>query len=380
MKKLSIIMLALALALVMSVPAMAIHVGDDDSPEGSLGLSGRYQFDGEARDVDGAKTDFYDDDLDLSFTMIKGDVKAFVGMEISDMNPVQGSLSGEGAPGQRGQLIDNYYVEWSAMDNLKVKIGEYGLPFGKQVGTYTAGARNIQLTYSMDALDISGAIMKEVDDAANSEDDDDTLYIKVSGKEAGPFTKLDLASYTQMNDVNAAENSLTRVDAALPIGPISLEVNYGANGGDLDGEWMFVGIGLDFLEAFDVNVNYFSSSDDYLVAYDLNNWSPVAILGDNINEGCYDMSVIWLEATYDVNDKLRVGGQVVVSAENDAGDAYGTEVDLGLKYKIADNITYAAAYATYSEGDGVTVPFYKAAASGDDVDATEMWHRIEFKF
>ena len=88
MKKLSIIMLALALGLFMAVPAMAIHIGDTDSPEGSLGVSGTYSFDGEARDsdglVDGTKTDFFDDDFDLSIVLEKGDIKGYVSLELSD--------------------------------------------------------------------------------------------------------------------------------------------------------------------------------------------------------------------------------------------------------------------------------------------------------
>jgi len=369
MKRLSITLLALGLALVFTMPAMAIHIGDVDSPEGALGLSGRYQFDGEAIDVDGVKTDFYDDDLDVSLSFQKGDVKAFVGLEIADTNPVEGNSHALKSP-----ITDNYYVEWAAMDNLKVKIGEYGIAFGRAIGTDAAGERNIQLTYSMDALSVSGALMV-ADDGANetpaTDDDDNTLYLKLSVKEAGPLTKLDVVSYSQMNDVSGTENSYTGVDLALPIGPVDIGFEYGANGGDLDGTFLVLEIGLEELIGFDLSVNYFQSSDDYFAAYDGNDWSPVIIYGDNINGNLADTSAIWVEASYDVNDNLTVGAAALLAAENDAGDEYGTEIDLGLKYKIADNITYAAAYGSYSEGDGV---------AGDDTDYTELWHRIEFKW
>jgi hypothetical protein len=411
MKKLSITLLALALALVFTVPAMAIHVGEADAPDGALGVTGRYQFDGEAKDVDGTKSDFYDDDLDIQLVLEMGDVKAQVSLEMADTNPFEGTAN--------KSPVDNYYIQWAAMDNLDLKIGEYGLSFARTIGTDAAGARNIQATYSMDALSISGAIIVE-DDGSNAkdvagipapanswdpayagtitvgptDDDNNTLYLKLSAKEAGPFTKLDLVSYTQMNDVTSAqantaggfddlsagENSYTGVDLALPIGPVDLAFEYGANGGDIDGTFMLVEIGLEDLVGFDLGVNYFASSDDYLAAYDENAWSPMTIFGDNINEGCYDMTAIWVDASYAVNDKLTVTGQVLVSAENDAGDEYGTEVDVGLKYKIADNVSYAAAYGTYSEGDGVAVPTYKGKASGVDKDYTELWHRIQFTF
>jgi hypothetical protein len=377
MKKLSITLLALALALVFTVPAMAIHLGNTESPEGSLGINGKYQFDGEVNDVDGTTTDYFDDDLDIGLVWVKGDIRALVGLEISDMNPWEGSASSETTRSQRSQIVDNYYVEWSAMDNLKLKIGEYGLAFGRNIGTYLAGARQIQLTYSLDALDITGALIKNNDFAnadtveiglgAESDMDNDELYIKITGKQNGPFTKLALASYTQMNDVGN-ENSYMGLDLALPIGPVDLAFEYGANGGDLDGTFMLLLTTIN-LANIDFGLNYFISSDDYLSPYDGNDWSPAMILGDNINGTVADMSTIWVTAMFDVNDKLTIGGGAVVAAENDAGDEYGTEVDAVLMYQIADNVSYKLAYGSYSEGDGV--------ASGD-VDTTELFQRIQF--
>ena len=372
MKKLSIILLALALALVFTVPAMAIHIGDDDSPEGSLGITGRYQFDGEARDVDGAKSDFYDDDLDISWIMIKGDVKALIGLEIADTNPWYGTDSSEAGGNTRGQIVDNYYVEWTAMDNLKLKIGEYGLSFGRNIGTDGAGERNIQVTYMLDALDISGAIMQANDQGTGGEDEDVTMYLRLTAKEAGPFTKLDIVSYSQANEISTSENSYTGVDLALPLGPVDLALEYGGNGGDLDGSFILAEIGLGELVGFDLGINYFTSTDDYAGAYDGNDFAPGMILGDQINEELADWSGIWLNAGYDVNDKLSLMGTLILAGENDAGTETGTEIDVGLKYQLADNVSYKLAYGSYSEGD------FGAAAG--DVDRTETFWRLEFKF
>ncbi|MDF1525357.1 MAG: hypothetical protein P1S59_03680 [bacterium] len=362
MKKLSIILLALALALVFTVPAMAIHIGDDDSPEGSIGFTGRYQFDGESRDYNDVKNDFFDDDLDVSITMIQGGVKGFVGLEIADTPDFAGNSH---VNANVSNIVDNYYVEWSAMDNLKVKIGEYGLAFGRAIGTDSAGERQIQVTYSMDAVSISGALMKAVD---GGEDEDDTLYLKLSAKEAGPFTKLDVVSYSEMNDVTVPENSYTGLDLAVPVGPVGVAFEYGANGGDLDGNFMLLELALDDLVGFELGVNYFASSDDYSAAYDGSDWSPVAIYGDNINSVLADATALWLTFGYSVNDKLSLNAAALLMTENDVGDDLGTEFDVGLKYKLADNVSYAAKYGSYTEGD---------APIGD---WTEMWHRIEFKF
>jgi hypothetical protein len=152
---------------------------------------------------------------------------------------------------------------------------------------------------------------------------------------------------------------------------VDLALEYGGNGGDLDGDFFVLFVDLAFIENFGVTVNYFQSSDDYLVAYEGNDWSPVAIFGDNINGDMLDTSALWLEFTYDVNDKLRVGAQALVMAEDDAGNEYGTEIAAGLTYKIADNITYKAAFSDYAEGDGVYA---------DDVDYTELFHTLQFKF
>jgi hypothetical protein len=93
------------------------------------------------------------------------------------------------------------------------------------------------------------------------------------------------------------------------------------------------------------------------------------ILGDQVNGSVADMSVIWIDLWYPVNDRLGVGGIATVASEDDAGNEFGMEVDVALKYKFADNINYKLGYGSYSEGDGV--------ASGD-VDRTEAFHRLEF--
>ena len=371
MKKLSNILLALALALVFTVPAMAIHIGDKDSPEGSLGITGNYRIDGESVDIDGNKADYMDDDFDLSIVMERGPVKGYVSLELSDRTFV-GDAGGSPGGGDDAKIpaVDNYYIEWTAMDNLKVKMGEWGLGFARSIGTDGAGASNIQVTYMMDALDITGTLSKEVEGWSGTDDDNDTLMIKVDGKQAGPFTTASVVSFTQMNDLSGTENSYIGLDLALPLGPVDLAFEYGGNGGDLDGEFFALFVDLAFIQNFGVTVNYFLSSDDY-TPYEGADWSPTAIFGDNINEELIDMSALWLEFTYDVNDKLRIGAQALVLAENDNGDEYGTEIGAGLTYKLADNVTYKAAFSSYAEGDGV---------HSEDVDYDELFHTLSFKF
>ena len=378
MKKLSIIMLALALALVMAVPAMAIHVGSPDSPDGELGVTGRYQFDGESRDIDGETHAFFDDDLDIAFKWGMGDVVAYVSLEMSDRifeGGNGGSRDSEDTNDDTNfkvPAVDNYYIEWAVMDNLKLKIGEYVIDFGRLVGLDGAGASNIQLKYSMENLDISGALVKNFEDNTPGDDnDDDEIILQLDVKNVGPFTKLAAASYTEMNDNSATENSYMGLDVGLDIGPVGLGFEYGANGGDLDGDFYVLEVGLGGLIGFDLNVNYFQSSDDYLTPYAGNDWSPVLIYGDNVNGDMTDTSAIWVDATYNLNDAMRLSAQYLFQAENDAGDAWGTEFDFGLRWAIADNVSWALAYGMYAEGDGL---------DGDDVDRTELFQRLQFTF
>ena len=378
MKKLSIILLALAFALVMTVPALAVHVGDDGTAEGGLRITGTYKGDGESRDVDGVKDEFYDDDMEVVLKFSTGDVTATIDLEISD----DGTYDGKNRSGV-DNLIDNYYVTWQAMDALMLKMGEYSCAFGRAIGTDGACAHNIQATYMLDAADI-GLILAKVEEGQDGDDDGDidSMVLKVDVKEAGPFDTLNLY-YNNITDETAAagpEFSYTGIDVALPLGPVGFAMEYGAHGGDADGNFMVFEIGLGDLVGFDLNVNYFMSSDDYLAAFSGNDWAPLLIFGDNINEFWYDVTAIWADASYDVNDKLSIWAAVLASAENDAGDGYGSEFDVGLNYKLADNVTYGASYGSYSEGDGVLVSDGEGGTNLEDTDYTELWHRITLKF
>ena len=154
---------------------------------------------------------------------------------------------------------------------------------------------------------------------------------------------------------------------------------YGANGGDIDGDFMLLLLSLNLAD-IDFGLNYFTSSDDYSGPYDGNDWAPAMILGDQINHGVADMSTIWVTAKFAVNDKLSILGGAVVSSEKDNGDDQGTEVDVALTYQFADNISYKLGYGTYSEGDGSLYPVDADDLSKGyhDVDRTEIFNRLQF--
>ncbi len=230
MKKLSIILLALAFALVMAVPAMAIHVGSDQTAEGGLGITGTYKIDGQSDDRDGTKEEWYDDDFELVMKYSTGAVTAVIDLEISDdgtydgKDVQRGNVTVPTTPPDtdtRTKLVDNYWVSYQAMDALMLKFGEYSCGFARVISTDGACGHNIQGTYSLDQADITLILSKitEGTDAGGDDGDVDETVLKVDVKEAGPFDTLAIY-YNSMTDDTAAagpEVSYTGIDLALPI-------------------------------------------------------------------------------------------------------------------------------------------------------------------
>ena len=371
MKKLSIILLALAFALSFAVPAFAIHIGSEGTSAGALGISGKYQFDGEIDDDDAGKDEYYDDDLELVMRYMTGPVTAVIDWEISDRNPLQSHTNDI-------TLIDNYWIEWAATDALTFKAGEYALGFGRKLVLYNEGGSGWTISYALDALDVSLSSGKDVDTTDVNGDDADATdnMILVKVKEAGPFSKLDIVYMMSQVEEGVLpadqDDNYTGVDLAIPLGPVDLAVEFGSLGGDVaEGSIFVVEVGLDELVGFGLNVNMIQSSDDFDPSpfNGGDDYTPLSVLMDEVNEPQVDITAIWVELGYDVNDQLSLSAAATVSAENDAGDAYGSEVDVGMAYQINDNVVYKASYASWSEDD--------FPGNGD---RSELWHRIQFTF
>jgi hypothetical protein len=366
MKKLSIILLALAFALVMTVPALAIHIGSEGTSEGSLGITGKYQFDGQIDDDDNGTKAYYDDDLEVVMRFMTGDIKATIDWEISDRNPLAGHSNDI-------TLIDNYFIEWQATDALKFKAGEYALGFGRKLVLYNEGGSGLTISYALDTVNVALSHHKssERTDASGDDADSTDNMITVNVMEAGPFTKLNfvyLMSEVESSTVPlVAESSdnYTGVDLALGLGPVGLGFEYGSLGGDVaEGTIMVADIDLADLVGFDLGVHYLVGSDDLDASpFDGgDDYTPLGVFLDQNASDQADVTALWLTVGYAVNDQLSLSGAALVQAEND-------EYNAGLAYKIADNVLYKASYASFSEGD--------VAYSGD---RTETFHRIQFTF
>ena len=357
MKKFSIILLALAFGLVMTVPALAIHIGDERDPQGALGITGQYVLDGEKVDYDGDEAAWYDNDVDVNFTWNMGDVTVRWRAELDDTEGLEGAKNNAG-------IIDDLWVMYKASDALSFKFGEYFIG-SSAVADDTTGGFNIQVMYGLDAVDLSLAIAKLDEDGASSsadadgDEDVERYVLGASFKEAGPMTKLNLTYVMEDDQVNEEGPSFMLLEAGLPIGPVSLGLEYGSFGGtdsggaDAEGNYMIFDIGLEELVGFDLGINYFVASDDLFGDWE-EDYAPFQIIQDEVvidSETSRDMTTIALTGSYGVNDNLKISAAYIMAETTEDGDEIGSEIDVVANYKIADNVTYKAAIGSFSDGD-----------------------------
>jgi hypothetical protein len=385
MKKLSIILLALAITLVYTVSAMAIHIGDIRDPQGAIGINGQYVLDGEKVDYDGAEAAWYDNDVDVNFVWTMGDVTVKWRAELDDTEGLQGDKNNKG-------IVDDLWVSYKLNDALTFKFGEYYIG-SSAIADDTTGGFNIQANYGLDSVDLMFAVVKKSEDggfpdAATDEDDDtDRMVLSASFSEAGPLTKLALTYVTEDNQVTEEGATFMLLDAAVPAGPVTLGLQYGSFGGtvgenivldtnafgipgayaegdDAEGNYMMVDIGLEELLGFDLSINYFVASDDLYGGWQ-EDYAPFQLIQDEVvlfDETSQNMTTIAVKGSYAYNDKLSFSGAYIMATVTDdvvvggvtlaeGGDDIGTEIDAIATYKIADNVTYKAAIGSFSEGD-----------------------------
>jgi hypothetical protein len=387
MKKLSIVLLALAFAI---VSAGAVFAGDPD-------ISGKYVIDSEDLNWDDDQNAWWDVDIDVYFTWTEGNSTVYWRAELADTDDV--------ASGKGTNIVDDLWISYQFNDNLKLKVGEYFMATNP-IADDTTGGWNVQLMYGMDAVDLSVTIDKEVEGldttGANTEDADIDRYIlDANFKEAGPLTKLNFRYVSETNEAASEGASLMAVKFALPAGPVTIDGEYGTfsgtNGiavsgtdapkyglagavdpGDIDaeGDYMMFTFGLDELVGFGLDIGYLATSED-LYALWQEDFAPFQIILDDISpaaESNANVTAIWVGGDYAYNDNLTLGATYIMASltddagANDAGDTFGSEIDLIANYKFADNVSYKFAIGMFSEGD-ISVG-----------DATKVMQRITVTF
>lgn len=395
MKKLTILLLALALTA-LAVPAMA----------GDVAVSGKYTFDAEDFSGQGdVKDQWYDDELKVNVKVTSGAVTLGLDLEVSDdeyfdldehgRSTVAGTSTvsyTDADDSPYSDLVDNYYVAWATpVEGLGVKIGEYGLSFGRGVALYDdPPAHEIGVTYNKLANVDLGLYIGKVYEAKNDDDTDiDTMALTAGVKGVQIFQKLnfiylnatgedDPATATTVEDVDAG---YIGVDTAFAAGPVDLAIEYGniTDGEDETNEasFTYAEISFDRLAGFDINLELFDSSEDGDLEglFGANNFYPYLLYGfrAGVNGSLSAVRLIGVSGSYKINEKMTVSGKVLAQGTEKVSDeSVGMEIDAHLAYKFADNASVQLSYGTWSPGD--------AYFGGDGDTESDMRARFVFTF
>ena len=249
MKKLSILLLALAIAA-FAVPAMA----------GDVSMSGEYGLGGWA-ESNGTDSSMMEHWLDLDVQVTEGDVTFSWRVELADTDLFTGlgigahdSPSWPGGDYPKG-VFDNFNVKWQASDALAFKGGVYGISDNNALVFDSAlyGSATMGIMYGLDVADLGFYLSKETD----GDEDDDTVMAFTAAGELGPAA-VSLVYGSRTNDAGVtsnAEGSALYFDADFAAGPVGVNFAYGSESNDdsgLDGSAMILGLGLEELVGFDL--------------------------------------------------------------------------------------------------------------------------------
>jgi len=364
MKKLSVILLALAIAA-FAVPAFA----------GDVAMDGEYTFGGERWDND-VSDDYglFYDELDLDLEVEMGDVLFHWDIEVTDdpwfdRSDDEGGLNTDNdyiideedelpyvLNAKDDKLVDGMWVRWQATDALALKLGEYGWDGPNNLVTDGpgGGSGTIGVMYAIeDVADLSFYLSRDDEGARTGEGEDDVTTMGVIAEgEIGPVEAGLL--FTQTTDDIADDNdtSVVEVWGGFGVGPVGVWLDYGSVGADTDeagdgGTILNAEFGLDEVVGFGLTVGLVQTNEDYIGSPYADDWDVAKIYGDELP----DAMMVYLGAEYGVNDALSIGADAIVMNDVD-GDDGPTEIDVWGAYSFADNVSVEFGYAMQTANDG----------------------------
>lgn len=429
MKKLTIIALALCLAVVMAAPVMAV----DADFSGAFRVRGAYV---EQWNLDNAANS--KDFMDMRFrlqTVFKASDNLAVTVRFDALdNKVWGDSDlPTGDPNDDNIDFDRAYMtikaDFGTFDIGRMSGGAWGTSF---IDNETEKDR-IKFTKTIDDLTLYLVYQKniEADDdtaiAANDQDSE-TYYLLTKYKIENTTAGLLLAFTNDKNtDVDGGldANETTRKYSAAPyfvskFGPLAVqgELQYNWGTTEYDGATA----DLDYKElAYNIEASYNLGSASVMAGYAFisgdqstadnedgcyddgvgNDWEKLFILTtneigqlvalgnygnlseDGLDNGTQNKSgakIIYGAATFSALDNLTLG-LVVGSAKADEApatydDDYGMEYDLTLNWKIYDNLTYTAIAAFLEAGDY----FKQGVADATFDDTYALFHQLQLSF
>jgi hypothetical protein len=353
MKKLSILLLALAIAA-FAVPAMA----------GDVAMDGEYTFGGESYSEADYGT-FYDE-LDLNIEVSMDDVLFHWDFEVVD-DPNFDRLADEGASDNYTKTVDTMWVKWSVNDALSLKIGDYGIGWGNDLVIDAAmdGTGTVGVMYGLDMVDLAAYLSRDVE---GGEDDDTTMGFTAEG-EIGP-AEAGLVYLTTTLDATGGGDgySLVGVYANFDAGPLAVGVEFGSETSDGAGDGgtiMMAELAFEELVGFGLNLTVVQSNEDWYNLY-ANDFDRVKLFDIEGEGDDLDWMGAFINAEYGYSDELTLGLDAMVMSDVD-GDSAGTEVDVWASYGFADNVSAEFGYGSLTEGD-------------IGAKETIMWHEWVFAF
>ena len=415
MKKLTIIALALCLAVVMAAPVMAVDA----------------DFSGEYR-VRGSYVEHYDlkstspshDFMDMRFrlqTVFKAsdNLSVTTRFDALDNNMLGSTLTNDGTAASDISFDRAYMTiktDFGKFDLGRMSGGAWGTSF---IDNETEKDR-IKFTKTMDNMTLYLVYQKNEENdytttsTLASDEDSETYYLLTKYKLEDTTAGLLLA----FTNNKATETATTRKYSAAPyfvskFGPLTIQGELQYNWGDTDNDGTVVDVDIKEL-AYNVEASYnfgpgsvmagyaFVSGDnddateDSAFGHVGDDWEKLFILttseitdldtnlgsignlSEDQNEGS---KIIYGGANFSPLDNLNIGF-VVGHAEADkvqtgkTKDEYGTEYDLTLNWQIYDNLTYTAIAAYLDAGD--LYEEYAGAANFDDTYA--LFHQLQLSF
>jgi len=273
-------------------------------------------------------------------------------------------------------------------------------------------------------VDLVGIYGKVVDSTWRDGDsiveaDQNQIFVGASVKAISFFSKLDfwLAYQNLMQSDDAVPDDkdygtgLFMVDYGIPFGNWWVNGELGSFFGDntpggipgpdgypdpsdAKGLYNITELGVD-LNEFVIEGVFMYTDKDFKAAQDVesrfdDDYAPLEWFLDEFNGFGQNVTALWFTVDWSLNDAISFGAALMPFAQqteevvSGAGtESYGTEIDLNMTWKLADNVRYNLNFGYFSGGDAftnITSPNLEADTLGDLDNAMVLWNRIQFTF
>ncbi len=408
MKKLSAV-LACMLVVALAVPVLA---GDDYA--GGLTYA-RYRFNHFTEDFGtGDTSEYFDDDLDTTFTFSKGEVELWWEFEWADSN-----MGGDkDSQSSYKDAMKGYGGKWTpeslADSEFFLQVGDLGTGFGKNVNNDDSPRGSIEVGFKGGAANFVIGYGRDYEGDTNDDNEGDTHLLR--GQMSMPVGEnFNIGAYLalyagsdiilQAADADAGTVEL-KGDHSAFLGSFSMSGNAGGAGlftevgfaagsrdmvaagavGDQDLSGFYLLGGADFemdSVSFGIEAGFGTGDDpdtgdedEGFLGFN-NDFGFDDIIEDELAGGLSNKVYAKFSAGMSPSEKVDLSGALIyvapvedVAGVNGTVDSYGFEVDAEMNYKLADNLKYVltGAFASLEED-------WQGESS-----AFQIMNRLEFKF